>query len=173
MDAETLDMVFRPKVIGTWLLHKMFEDKQLDFFIAYSSAASVVTAAGQANYAAGNSFIDCLSAYRRFKGLPSMSVGWGPWAIGMIKDLNLIDHYKLRRGMTPFAPDQGMNVFERILKQNIPHLVVAEVDWPLVLKSYPNNPLLFQHHAKSMDNEGEAEEMIDISKLLAKATSED
>ncbi|NJO89767.1 MAG: KR domain-containing protein, partial [Chloroflexia bacterium] len=45
MEATDLDRVYQPKVMGTYLLHKIFENRQLDFFISYSSAASVVTSA--------------------------------------------------------------------------------------------------------------------------------
>ncbi|MEO7360050.1 MAG: SDR family NAD(P)-dependent oxidoreductase, partial [Gemmatimonadaceae bacterium] len=73
------ETVFAPKVRGSWNLHTALLPDQLDFFVLFSSAAAVMGGAGQANYAAANSFLDQLAQYRRNVGLPALSVNWGPW----------------------------------------------------------------------------------------------
>ena len=58
---------------------------RLDFFVLYSSTASLLGAAGQANYAAANAFLDGLgpSSPRR-SASRACSVNWGAWStVGM------------------------------------------------------------------------------------------
>ncbi|KAM0227080.1 hypothetical protein ACHAP5_012251 [Fusarium lateritium] len=61
--------VFGPKVKGTQNLHELLMDQKLDFFVMFSSLASVVGNRGQANYAAANLFMSAIAEQRRAKGL--------------------------------------------------------------------------------------------------------
>lgn len=128
MPKEIFDEVYETKVVSNWLLHKYFENQPLDFFVIFSSVAATITAAGQANYAAANAFLDSLIAYRRKKGLAGLSIGWGPWAIGMIKELNLMNVYR-NKGLEPITEERGMQVLERLICQNIPYTAVLEANW--------------------------------------------
>ena len=65
-----------PKVKGTYNLHTSFPD--LDFFITLASIAGIIGSGGQANYAAGNSYMDALCRHRAAAGQKSVSLdlGW-------------------------------------------------------------------------------------------------
>jgi len=128
MSKEVFDEVYETKVVSNWLLHKYFENQPLDFFVIFSSVAALITSAGQANYAAANAFLDGLISYRRKKGLAGLSIAWGPWAIGMVKELNLMNLYR-NRGLEPITEERGMQVLERLIYQNIPYTAVLEADW--------------------------------------------
>ncbi|KAJ5494350.1 hypothetical protein N7463_010437 [Penicillium fimorum] len=74
------------KIRGTLNLHHLFsEKKSLTFFVALSSVASVIGNMGQANYSAGNGFIDALMEWRHSHGLPghSINIGLVPDASGL------------------------------------------------------------------------------------------
>lgn len=76
----------RPKVQGTWNLHRFFDhSRPLDFFIACSSVSGVCGNAGQAQYAAGNTYQDALAQHRRANGLKAVSVN-----LGIMRDVGAI-----------------------------------------------------------------------------------
>lgn len=64
-----------PKVAGAWNIHKCVKD--LDFFVMLSSLVGVSGHMSQANYAAGNTFLDALARYRTARGLPGVSLDLG------------------------------------------------------------------------------------------------
>lgn len=66
-----------PKVTGAWNLHQVFEKSVLDFFVLLSSICGLCGNAGQANYAAANTFLDALVQYRRRQGLPASVLDLG------------------------------------------------------------------------------------------------
>lgn len=145
--------VYDTKTVGALVLHQCLADAPLDYFVLFSSIASQVTTAGQVNYAAANAFLDALSHYRRAQGLPALSINWGPWAIGMIKELGLSEHYKNQRGMPPILPEAGIKVLERVLELPNPQLSVCDAHWNKVLEWYPRKPCLFKELARGDDVE--------------------
>lgn len=119
VDMTSLHEVFRPKVLGGWLLHQALQDKPLDFFVMFSSAASLVGSTGQANYAAANAFLEALAYERRRQGQPALSINWGPWAeVGMAAQANL-EARRTRLGMDSIMPEQGVDLLGRFLWQDI------------------------------------------------------
>jgi acyl transferase domain-containing protein len=69
--------VMGPKVLGSWHLHQRVRD--LDFLVLFSSGASLAGSPGQSNHAAANAFEDALAWYRQARGMPTVSINWGPW----------------------------------------------------------------------------------------------
>jgi hybrid polyketide synthase/nonribosomal peptide synthetase FtdB len=150
LDTAIFDRVHDTKVMGAAILHKLLADEPLDYFVMFSSVAAQVTTAGQINYAAGNLFLDALAHHRRGLGLPALSINWGPWTVGMIQKLNLMEYYKKQRGMTSIMPGIGSRIMDRILDQEIGQVIVCEADWPVVLRWYGDKvPSLFGHLAAS------------------------
>ncbi|PCG85174.1 non-ribosomal peptide synthetase [Streptomyces sp. WZ.A104] len=143
LDRPAFDAVHAPKTVGAYLLHRHLRHEPLEHFVLFASVASLLTTAGQTNYAAGNAFLDALAHHRRALGLPALSLDWGPWATGMIEELGLVEHYLHSRGMSSLSPEAGMAVLERVIGQDHAQLVVATVvDWPAFLAWYPSPPPL-------------------------------
>jgi len=56
MTLEQYNAALRPKVHGSWNLHKLLSKNDLEFFVMLSSLSGVVGLASQCNYAAGGTF---------------------------------------------------------------------------------------------------------------------
>ncbi|MFZ4850735.1 MAG: SDR family NAD(P)-dependent oxidoreductase, partial [Caldilinea sp.] len=108
---ERFATVMQPKADGGWHLHTLTQKLELDFFVAFSSMASLVGNPGQSNYAAANGFLDGLMQARRRVGLPGLSINWGPWAeVGMAAQLG-----DLPQGLSWISPQQGRLLFSYLL----------------------------------------------------------
>uniref|UniRef100_UPI003D73815B type I polyketide synthase n=1 Tax=Nocardia sp. bgisy134 TaxID=3413789 RepID=UPI003D73815B len=96
---DRIDHVFGPKLDAAWHLHELTRQHSLSLFVLVSSAGGLVLAAGQANYAAANVFLDALAAHRRSLGLPATSLDYGLWArsSGLGVELSDDDFDRMRR----------------------------------------------------------------------------
>jgi acyl transferase domain-containing protein/acyl carrier protein len=126
----SLEAVLRPKVIGTWLLHQLTQDIKLDFFVVFSSIASVWGSRGQAHYAAANAFLDSFAHYRQGQGMPTLSVNWGPWADGGMAS-DEAQSWLTRMGIGILQPEQALTALGLLLGSNTVQATVAQVDWAL------------------------------------------
>jgi myxalamid-type polyketide synthase MxaB len=136
---ERFERVMAPKIQGAWNLHLATQDLCLDFFVCFSSIASVLGSPGQGNYAAANAFMDALAHYRRSLGLPGLSINWGVWAsVGMAAELSTQNQARLeQQGLGAIAPQQGLQLLEELLQQKATQVGVLPVDWSTFLKQLP------------------------------------
>ncbi|HEX4953119.1 MAG TPA: beta-ketoacyl synthase N-terminal-like domain-containing protein [Thermoanaerobaculia bacterium] len=145
MDSESLVASLRPKVLGAALLDELLAPEELDFFLLFSSIASVLGSLGQANYAAGNAFLDALAWSRRRAGTLVQSINWGPWAgAGMAGERALQAAFE-SRGIHAFEPDQGLALLETLWASPRAQAVAVAVDWRRFTQSLPRGvppPLL-------------------------------
>ncbi|ONI87638.1 polyketide synthase [Saccharothrix sp. ALI-22-I] len=137
LDAEQVDRVLRPKVDAAWNLHELTADLDLSAFVLYSSVAGLLGTAGQANYAAANTWLDGLAVHRRALGLPGTSLAWGLWAqaSGLSGHLADVDLRRLARsGLEPLATAEAMALFDAALALPEPVVAVTRLD-PAALRA--------------------------------------
>ncbi len=130
MNTSEVDFakVMAPKVIGTRVLHDTFKDHDLEFFVMFGSAGSTIASPGQGNYAAANAFLDAFAHYRQAQGLPALTIGWGPWSVGMVEELKLEKIYA-QRGIELITPAVGARILDRLINQKTPSVVAISADW--------------------------------------------
>ena len=133
---ERFERVLAPKVEGAWNLHELTQGLALDFFVLFSSAASITGSAGQSNYSAANAFLDALAHYRRAQGLPAQCFNWGAWSeVGAAADADEV--VRLRQlGSEWIPPAQGLRAFGRLLAENRPQVMVLPADWGKFLATF-------------------------------------
>ncbi|RFU78915.1 hybrid pks-nrps [Trichoderma arundinaceum] len=115
MDFDTLATTLKPKVDGSRNLDQIFHDTPLDFFVLFSSMASVIGNPGQSNYHAANLFMESLCAQRRSRGLAATAMH-----IGMVTDVG----YVARRGQS--MEDHLRKMFFLPLSESDVHQLFAE-----------------------------------------------
>ncbi|MET7774019.1 type I polyketide synthase [Nocardia sp. NPDC005366] len=131
MSAVRLRTVLAPKVDGGWNLHEATAGLDLSLFAVFSSIAGVLGTAGQANYAAGNRFLDGLISYRRARGLAGVSLAWGLWGqgTGLTGHLNFRDVSRMSRdGLAAMTAEQGLALWDAVLCTGEPLAVPARLD---------------------------------------------
>ncbi|VBA36080.1 Narbonolide/10-deoxymethynolide synthase PikA2, modules 3 and 4 [Mycobacterium innocens] len=125
LTAQQLDNVLAAKADSAWYLHQLTANTELAAFVLFSSAAGVLGAPGQANYAAANAVLDALARGRQ-QGATSLA--WGYWqpSSGMTGHLDTRDVTRLARsGMVPITAGQGVALFDAAISQQHPNLIPA------------------------------------------------
>jgi acyl carrier protein len=129
LDPSRIDRVFGPKVDAALHLH---QSPSLELLVFFSSVSGVMGAAGQASYAAANTFLDALAAHRTQRGLPTLSLAWGLWepsTIGMTAGLTKNDLDRIRRqGITPLSHAEGLELLDLALARSDSMLVPARLE---------------------------------------------
>ena len=146
---ERFNRVILPKVAGAWNLHALTQGDSLDFFVMYSSAASLLGSAGQANHSAGNAFLDALAHFRRAARLPALSINWSAWSgIGEAEQRHAGERFRTK-GMETIAPDRGLQILERLWDSDRAQVGVLPINWPQFLEHYPDTALLADFQAET------------------------
>ncbi len=86
-DPMEIDDVLTPKVYGTQVLSKVFEDGQVDWMALFSSSSTATAPAGQVDYVAANEYLNAFSKAKAGGATAVKVIDWGPWAeVGMAVD---------------------------------------------------------------------------------------
>jgi len=133
---EGFERVLAPKKRGAALLDEFTRNEPLNFFLLYSSAASVLGSPGQANYATANAYLDGLAHARSASGLPTYAVNFGPWNEGMAATETVTKAVELQ-GMTALTADEAHEAVERLVKNGITQATMLDVDWGRMRQRFP------------------------------------
>jgi len=102
-------------------LHAATATRQLDWWVGFSSMASLLGLPGQAAYATANAWLDALVAWRRASGLPATAINWGQWSdVGMSRSLT----YSL---LDPTTPGEGIEALQSLVGGNLTRVGVARL----------------------------------------------
>ena len=145
-DWQRFARVMAPKVTGLWNLHRLTQHLPLDLFVIFSSAVSLLGSAGQANHASACAFEDALAHYRRARGLPAVSINWGPWSsVGSVVT-HQVGGRLMSRGIQTLSPSESLQAMERVLDQNPTQVMILRADWQKFVAQFPSDgvPSIFK-----------------------------
>jgi len=120
--AEHASAVFAPKARGLSNLDAATRGLALDFMLLFSSVAALDPAAGQADYAVANRFLDAYADYRdaqvragRAHGV-TVAIDWPLWADGgMRMDAANVDAMRRRTGGEPLPSEVGLGALAAVV----------------------------------------------------------
>ncbi|OIB02943.1 mixed polyketide synthase/non-ribosomal peptide synthetase [Paenibacillus sp. LC231] len=135
--GDELEQVLNPKVSGTAYLDSVTKDLPLDFFIFFSSIAGCFGNPGQADYAAGNAFMDAYAEYRN--GLAAfglrqghaLSINWPYWKDGGMEVDEITEKSMMQSwGMTALDTKSGILAMHQALASGHDRVLIlsGEVD---------------------------------------------
>ncbi|MCE9529721.1 MAG: type I polyketide synthase [Planctomycetes bacterium] len=130
IERASLEKVLAPKIAGSWNLHLATRNLPLDWFVMYSSVATILGSAAQGSYVVGNRFLDALAWQRRAEGLPALAVNWGPLAeVGIVADNKALTRYLEAAGLDLLAPAEVFTFLKYLLRRDVTTSSVLRIDW--------------------------------------------
>ncbi len=136
LTEERMWKAMAPKIMGAWNLHALTAGIPLDFFVLFSSITSVIGNPGQANYGAGNAFLDALAYYRRARGLPALTVNWGfVGEVGHVANSPEAAERLYRRRITAMPISETLDALDELMSSNAVQVGVVQLEWKELLRS--------------------------------------
>jgi len=139
MKRAQLSRVLAPKVAGALNLHEITRQRDLDFFLLYSSATTVFGNPGQAAYVAANMALEALAEERQALGLPATCISWGP--IGdsgyLARNEKVRDALVGRLGGRALSAAESLNALDALLTNRSPRLGFLDLDWNALRRALP------------------------------------
>lgn len=138
LDRERYRKTFEAKASGAWNLHVATLSAPLDYFMCFSSMASVLGNQGSGNYCAANAFVDALAHCRRALDLPALSVNWGVIAdVGMAADEDFYRQNLERNGLKTIHSRHCLELLGLLLESRRTQTTVCPIDFDTWLKFNP------------------------------------
>lgn len=128
-DKEKVEQVWSAKVGGTKVLLSLFRDNSPDFILLCSSFITAMGMPGRVEYTAANLFLDAVAQQQSTnQGLPVISINWDTWGeVGMA----LAYEEELSKEVAQISSSEGIEVFKRVIDQNLPQILNYSGAWPI------------------------------------------
>ncbi|MEZ4584348.1 MAG: KR domain-containing protein [Caldilineaceae bacterium] len=157
MDEERFKQAFYPKMLGAWNLHCATLGHPVEHFICFSSLSSIYGSTMQANYNAGNIFLDALAHYRRAAGLPAMTINWGSLGgAGYVARHAETAQFLESTGLRLFSTAASRRVLQQLTVRDAAQIGAGLVDWEqftVITPGIPGLPM-YRHVMQRAAREG-------------------
>ncbi|WP_429841912.1 edeine biosynthesis hybrid PKS-NRPS EdeI [Brevibacillus sp. FIR094] len=117
----------KAKMAGTVILDQIAEPEHLDFFVIFSSLASIWGGATGSDYVSSNCFLDAYSAARNRTGKPTIALNW--YAFEGITGPGFIGYMPM---------DGAIQAFDASLSCQTEHLIIGQFDLQVLKEWAPS-----------------------------------
>ncbi|WP_085043829.1 type I polyketide synthase [Ensifer aridi] len=136
LNRERNRPVIDTKAKGAAILDRLTRGDELDNFILFSSATTMVGNPGQANYVAANGYLEGLARARREEGLAGLAVGFGAIADAgyLTQNADVNDLLAKRIGKTALKAQVALDMVESHIAADpgtvdAAVVMISEIDW--------------------------------------------
>jgi NAD(P)-dependent dehydrogenase (short-subunit alcohol dehydrogenase family)/acyl carrier protein len=136
LTAERNRPVVDVKVKGAEVLHRLTAKDDLELFLLFSSATTMMGNPGQANYVAANGYLEGLARARRASGLAGLAIGFGAIADKgyLARNAEVNEVLSKRIGKSAMKAREALEQVERYMIAdrgtiNGGAVMIAEIDW--------------------------------------------
>ncbi|MDB6055016.1 MAG: hypothetical protein JWN25_2539, partial [Verrucomicrobiales bacterium] len=127
---DLFEKVFDAKILGSWNLHLLTAQLDLDFFVMTSSASALFGAPGMGNYVAASCFQDSLGMLRKAEGKVGLSINMGLWdETGMSISVGTQRREQYENyGVRAMPPSLALKGLGSLLSQS-GHIGMMDIEW--------------------------------------------
>ncbi|MVP01213.1 type I polyketide synthase [Paenibacillus lutrae] len=120
LTEDEFRQIIASKIQGTWLLDRLTEQDQLEFFVMFASAITLMGGMGSGPYTAGNAYLEGFASYRAGLGKRTLTISWPAWNNTGLAEGEPVQEEKELFHVLPVK--QGVKAFHRSLNHKITHI---------------------------------------------------
>lgn len=127
-EEKDIFSVLAPKIQGTYIIGKLLSQDSPDFFVLFSSMATLIGCRNMIDYTAANAYQDSYALYGKKKGQRVIAINWPAWSetgAAITHSVKGTDNFSLFNALSTV---KGSNAFEDILKMDLPRVIVGELN---------------------------------------------
>ncbi|HEY5717514.1 MAG TPA: SDR family NAD(P)-dependent oxidoreductase, partial [Motiliproteus sp.] len=170
LSTEQIERVLTPKIAGAMQLDRLTRELELDLFVLYSSATTLMGNPGQSVYVAANHWLEALAAARRQRGLPATCARWGAIDdVGFLaRNEKIKEALQSRMGGGALSAAVALDALEQMLLAQSTTLGVMELEWGALQRFLPSaeQPKFREIALAAEDTGAGSDEQVDIQQLI-------
>ncbi len=175
LTPEQIERVLAPKILGAQYLHELTLEDDLQLFVLFSSATTLLGNPGQSCYVAANHWLEALAAQRRYQGLAVSCARWGAIDdVGFLaRNQKIKDALQSRMGGEALSSDMALDVLEQMILARSSTLGVMELEWSALKRFLPSaeSPKFRELALAADDGDSGDDEQLDIDKMFAELSA--